>query len=264
VQDVLRALAEPRRQEILELIGGREMASGEIASHFSISRPAVSQHLQVLRAAGLVHERRHGTRHFYRLRREGLLELRAYIEQFWDDALSRLADAAEEEQRRLTVTTRDGANGLDVVEREVRIAARPEVVFAFFTDPAKMVRWKGTDALLDARPGGVYRVNVTGSAIAVGEYVELVPFSRIVFTWGWEGDGHPVPPGSTTVEVSLAADGDGTLLRLRHSGLGGELAAQHADGWEHFLPRLAIVAAGGDAGPDPWVQSQHGPAGQPV
>ena len=100
MQDVLKALAEPRRQEILSLIGEREMASGEIAGHFQVSRPAISQHLQVLKAAGLVTERRLGTRHLYQARPEGLVELRAFIEQFWGDALARLAEAAEAEERR--------------------------------------------------------------------------------------------------------------------------------------------------------------------
>jgi uncharacterized protein YndB with AHSA1/START domain len=145
---------------------------------------------------------------------------------------------------------------VDYVEKEVRIAARPEVVFEFFTDPVKMVRWKGVDAMLDPRPGGTYRVNVTGKEVALGEYVEVVPHSRIVLTWGWE-DG-PIAPGSTRVEVTFIADGDGTILRLRHSGLAGEAALQHAEGWEHFLPRLALAAAGQDPGPDPWVQSDRG------
>ena len=140
----------------------------------------------------------------------------------------------------------------EVIEREVRIAARPEIVFQFFIDPAKMVQWKGTDAALEPRPGGVYRVNVTGTDIVKGEYVEIVPFSRVVFTWGWEGDGHPVPPGSSTVEVTLIPDGDGTIVRLRHSGLPADTTGQHAEGWEHYLPRLAEAAAGRDAGPDPW------------
>ena len=139
----------------------------------------------------------------------------------------------------------------DAVEREVRVAARPETVFQFFTDPAKMVLWKGTEAQLEARPGGIYRVNVTGQEVARGEYLEVVPFSRIVFTWGWESG--PVLPGSTTVEVTLIPDGEGTLVRLRHSGLIGDAVQGHTEGWEHYLPRLAIAAAGGDAGPDPWV-----------
>ena len=97
---MLKALAEPRRQEILALIGEREMPSGEIAGHFRVSRPAISQHLQVLKAAGLVTERRVGTRHLYQARPEGLAELRAFIEQFWGDTLGRLAAAAEAEERR--------------------------------------------------------------------------------------------------------------------------------------------------------------------
>jgi DNA-binding transcriptional ArsR family regulator len=101
MQDVLRALAEPRRQEILQLLGSAEMASGEIARRFSVSRPAISQHLQVLKAAGLVTERKLGTRRLYQARPEGLAELRAFIDGFWDDALSRLSREAEAEQRRL-------------------------------------------------------------------------------------------------------------------------------------------------------------------
>jgi DNA-binding transcriptional ArsR family regulator len=100
MQEVLRALAEPRRQEILKLIANDELAAGEIAAHFSVSRPAISQHLQVLKAAGLVSERRVGTRHLYQARPEGLAELKAYLEEFWDIALERLAQAAEAEQRR--------------------------------------------------------------------------------------------------------------------------------------------------------------------
>ena len=141
----------------------------------------------------------------------------------------------------------------DVYEKEVRIDALPETVFEFFTDPVKMIRWKGTDASLDPRPGGTYRVNVTGRETAIGKYVEIVPYSRIVFTWGWESG--PITPGSTTVEVTLTPDGDGTILKLRHLGLMGEAVQSHAMGWDHFLPRLVIVAAGGDAGVDPWTQA---------
>ncbi len=96
----LRAIAEPRRLEILRLVSGRELAAGEIAAHFDVSRPAISQHLRVLRSAGLLTERREGTRRFYQSRPEGLAELRAFLETFWDSALGRLAAAAEAEQRR--------------------------------------------------------------------------------------------------------------------------------------------------------------------
>jgi DNA-binding transcriptional ArsR family regulator len=101
MQEVLRALAEPRRQEILQLVSGQELAAGEIARHFNVSRPAISQHLQILKAAGLVYERRDGTRHYYQARPEGFAELKQFLEQFWDDALQRLARAAEAEQRRI-------------------------------------------------------------------------------------------------------------------------------------------------------------------
>lgn len=140
-----------------------------------------------------------------------------------------------------------------LVDMSIRIEAEPAAVFEFFTDPEKMVRWKGSKALLDPRPGGEYRVDVNDLQIAVGEYVEVVPPERVVFTWGWEGnDG--IPPGSTRVEITLTADGDGTVVRLVHTDLPTEeAAAQHGQGWTHFLSRLQIAAAGGDPGPDPLV-----------
>jgi DNA-binding transcriptional ArsR family regulator len=94
-----RAIAEPRRQEILRLVRDGELAAGEIAAHFEITRPAVSQHLAVLREAGLVTERRDGTRRLYRARPEGLQELQEFLDGFWGFGLERLRRAAEDEQR---------------------------------------------------------------------------------------------------------------------------------------------------------------------
>ena len=141
-----------------------------------------------------------------------------------------------------------------VVEREIRIAARPETVFDFFVDPEKMVQWKGRKADLDPRPGGTYRVEINEEAIARGEYVEIDAPSRVVFTWGWEGQEsgvHAVPPGSSRVEVDLIPDGDGTIVRLRHLDLPEQSREIHGQGWDLYLGRLARVAAGEDPTPDP-------------
>jgi DNA-binding transcriptional ArsR family regulator len=99
VEIALKALAEPRRRRILMLVRDGELSAGEIASHFEISRPAVSQHLTVLRKAGLVDERRNGTRRLYRVRPQGLAELVEFLEGFWDERLEVLKRDAEREER---------------------------------------------------------------------------------------------------------------------------------------------------------------------
>ena len=94
-------------------------------------------------------------------------------------------------------------------------------------------------------------MEISDVAVARGEYVEIEPYTRVVFTWGWEGDGNPVPPGSTVVEVVLTPDGDGTILRLSHRDLPEAEREIHGHGWDHYLGRLAPAAAGRDPGPDP-------------
>lgn len=96
MEAALRAIAEPRRRTILRLVGSEEMSAGEIASQFEVTRPAISQHLTVLKGAGLVTERRDGTRRLYRARPEGLAELRSFLDDFWADGLDRLKVAAEQ------------------------------------------------------------------------------------------------------------------------------------------------------------------------
>lgn len=97
MQAILHALGDPRRREILDLVRRRELPAGAIASRFEVTRPAISQHLSVLKAAGLVSETRDGTRRLYRARPEALTELRAYLDGFWDDRLEQLKTAAERE-----------------------------------------------------------------------------------------------------------------------------------------------------------------------
>jgi DNA-binding transcriptional ArsR family regulator len=100
MEAALKAIAEPRRRQILLLVRGGEMTAGEIASHFEVTRPAISQHLTVLKEAGLVSERRDGTKRIYRLRPEGVEELRAFVEDMWAERLVTLKDEAEREERR--------------------------------------------------------------------------------------------------------------------------------------------------------------------
>jgi DNA-binding transcriptional ArsR family regulator len=95
----LRAIAAPRRRQILSLVRDEELSAGEIAAHFDVTRPAVSQHLTVLKEAALVTERRNGTRRLYRARPEGLAELREFLEKFWGDRLEVLKREAEREER---------------------------------------------------------------------------------------------------------------------------------------------------------------------
>jgi DNA-binding transcriptional ArsR family regulator len=99
METALKAIAEPSRRRILTLVRDEELSAGEIASHFEITRPAVSQHLTVLREAGLVDERRNGTRRLYRARPEGLAELKAFLDGFWADRLEALKREAEREER---------------------------------------------------------------------------------------------------------------------------------------------------------------------
>jgi uncharacterized protein YndB with AHSA1/START domain len=142
----------------------------------------------------------------------------------------------------------------DTVTVERHIAARPETVFSFFTDRDKWLSWMGRDGEFTFEPGGPYRTNVTGDNVAEGRFVEIDPFKRLVFTWGWADGGMPVPAGSTTVEITLEPVADGTLLRLVHRGLpSAEACAAHREGWTHYVQRLTVRAEGGDPGTDDWM-----------
>jgi uncharacterized protein YndB with AHSA1/START domain len=110
----------------------------------------------------------------------------------------------------------------------------------------------GAQARLDPRPGGSYAVDISSAARARGTFVEVVPHSRILFTFGWEGDDQPVPPGASTVEVTLTATTEGTHVRLVHRGLLQiEAREQHRDGWLLYLARLTQAATGAEVDSDP-------------
>ena len=141
--------------------------------------------------------------------------------------------------------------GTEVLEHEVRVGAPPETVFEYFTDPTKLVRWMGTEATLDPRPGGVCRVTIGGVAM-LRQFTEVVPHSRVAFRWGFERDLFKVPPASTIVEVMFTPEGSGTRVRLTHRRLPETALDFHHSGWGHFMPRLAVAAVGRDPGPDSW------------
>src|SRR3954466_6291545 len=98
MEAALKAIAAPRRRQILSLIRAGELSAGEIAAQVDVTPPAVSQHLNVLKEAGLVTERRNGTRRLYRVRPEGLAQLKAFLEEFWDERLDALKAEAEREE----------------------------------------------------------------------------------------------------------------------------------------------------------------------
>lgn len=129
------------------------------------------------------------------------------------------------------------------IEQTVRIGARPETVWTFWTDPRRVAEWWGPDAEVEARPGGRYRVVMESGPVMLGEMVELDPPHRLVFTFGWEGNapGEPLAPGSTQVEVTLTPDDDGTVLVLRHSDMPTTHAPDHTKGWAYLIGERMVA-----------------------
>ena len=147
----------------------------------------------------------------------------------------------------------------ETIDLEIRINASPETVFPYLIDPDRMVMWMGESANVAPRPGGIYEVHVHGDNYAKGEYLEVTPYSRVVFTFGWDRENSEIPPGSSTVEITLTPERDGTLLRLRHEGLPtDEMRQAHTQGWNHYMNRLAKASTGIDPGPDPMASGGGG------
>jgi uncharacterized protein YndB with AHSA1/START domain len=128
------------------------------------------------------------------------------------------------------------------IVKEVHIDARPDTVFAFFTEPDKITRWLSAEATTDPRPGGIMHQTHHADGVDYllrGEFVELDPPHRVVFTWGFENSEIGVTPGCSTVEVTLTPADGGTLLRLVHSGLPEPAVDNHDKGWDQCLSKLA-------------------------
>ncbi len=132
----------------------------------------------------------------------------------------------------------------------VHIEATPAEVFEYFIRPEMIVRWMGDHAVLDARPGGEFTLDINGVPVR-GRYMELEPPHRLLLSWGHAGSAQ-LPPGASTVEVKLTPTARGTTVSVTHWGLPDAERAGHAIGWAHFLERLRTLAGGADPGPDPW------------
>jgi len=98
-----------------------------------------------------------------------------------------------------------------------------------------MQSWLGTDVEFRRRPGGIYRSTSWATNDALGEFVEVIENEKVVFTFGWNEPGHPIPAGSTKVAITLIPEGDDTLVRLVHSGLPEDAITDHENGWQFFL-----------------------------
>jgi uncharacterized protein YndB with AHSA1/START domain len=139
------------------------------------------------------------------------------------------------------------AHVAEPIVREIYIRATPDTVFEFFTDPRKLTRWLATEATLDPRPGGVChqehaREDGSGSSYHMrGEFLEVSPPERVVFTWGFSDPDVGVPPGSSVVDVTLTPDAGGTRLRLEHRDLPPAAIDSHSGGWTGMLENLATA-----------------------
>jgi uncharacterized protein YndB with AHSA1/START domain len=142
------------------------------------------------------------------------------------------------------------------VAASVFVAALPERVYEYFTQPEAIVRWMGDYALLEPEPDGRFTLDVRGAPVR-GRYIELDPPYRLLISWGYAGSER-LPPGASTVEVRLIPDGAGTRVELQHRDLPAEETQGHVAGWAHYLARLQAAAGGGNPGPDPGM-----PAGEP-
>jgi uncharacterized protein YndB with AHSA1/START domain len=148
--------------------------------------------------------------------------------------------------------------------REILIDATPETIFGYLSVPEQHTEWMGTQADLDPQPGGTYRVLVGDRHPSRGEFIEVVPGERVAFTFGWDEPGHPIPAGSTRIDITLVPEGDKTRLRLVHSDLPADAVGDHTKGWDHYLDRLAQVSGGGAVGPDVGVVAAEPPGNVPA
>lgn len=249
-REAIVALSDPRRREIFESLRSAPRTVAEIARRQPVSRPAVSQHLKVLAAAGLVEARADGTRRYYGIRREGLAGLKRWIDGFWDDVLQSFA--AEVESRREGVM-------VEPIRRAIEVRCDPAAAFNIFT--GKIASWWPLDRnsvsamrggvarsiVLEPRRGGqVYEITADGAREDWARITAFEPGRRLVLAW------HVMAPEdqATQVEILFTPNGTGTRVDLVHRGweiLGAEAASRRGSydsGWVHvFEDRFAKACA---------------------
>jgi len=152
-------------------------------------------------------------------------------------------------------TTTPGLTATQPIVKDVVIAAPPETIWSYFTDPAKVSEWLGRDAQIEARPGGTVRVDFNGFDIMRGEMLEMQPYSRLVMSWGWETLADGTQPGGSRVEITLAPEDGGTRLRLVHSNFTAMERDSMDAGWSDLLGVMARQAEGAEPAMTPPVLS---------
>ena len=131
------------------------------------------------------------------------------------------------------------------IEHTIRIAASPETVWTFWTEPERLAEWWGTDVEVEAEPGGLFRVVMDNGSVMRGAFTELDPPHRLAFTFGWEHNAadEPLAPGTTRVEITMTLDDDETVLVLRHFDMPATHAPDHEKGWSYFVGERLVAAA---------------------
>jgi len=136
-------------------------------------------------------------------------------------------------------------------DKTVFLPLDTHAAFELVTQPERLRRWKTVAARIDLRIGGDYRWTITPGHSAMGSMLEVETGKRMIFTWGWEGSSD-LPPGASTVTITLEPTTGGTNLRLVHDGLTAEQEVGHSEGWNHYLDRLVAFVQNGDVEADPW------------
>ena len=252
---VLNALGDPTRRAILERLREGARAVGEIARDLPVSRPAVSQHLRVLKHAGLVHDRRDGTRRLYELDERGMADLRAYLDGFWETGLAGLK-AATEEREGGSMSTQ--ATATAPIRKVVEVNCDPEHAFRVFTEriadwwPLETHSLNGEHTqtvMVEGREGGeVYETSDQGERGHWATVRVWEPPRRLVLAW----HVNPEAAAATEIEVTFTADGDRTRVQLEHRNWellgveqGAEARAGYNEGWETVLARYAEATGPG-------------------